>query len=133
MILFWSGLAIYFAIEFPKAWFDESYSRSGLAIISIPCILLVIAGLYIFIIHRITLTNEFIEDRTLISRRIYFNNISNVVLGPNFIEIQTGKKKKVLVSTNHEYYDDIKWFILDKVESQNIISVSTRKRHRKSW
>ncbi|WP_461589752.1 hypothetical protein [Winogradskyella sp.] len=133
MILFWSGLAIYFAIEFPNAWFDENYSRTGLAIVGIPCLLLVIGGLYIFIIHRITLTNDYIEDRTLIAKRIYFNKISNVVLGPNFIEIHTGKKKKILVSMNHEKYDDIKWLILDKVESQDITSVSTRKRYRKSW
>ena len=133
MILFWSGLEIYFAIEFPKAWFDESYSKTGLAIIGIPCILMVIAGLYIFIVHRITLTNNFIEDRTMIAKRIYFNQIKNVVLGPNFIEIHSGEKKKILVSTNHEKYDDIKWLILDKVESQDITSVSTRKRYRKSW
>ncbi len=133
MILFWSGLAIYFAIEFPKAWFDESYSKTGLAIIGIPCILMVIAGLYIFIVHRITLTNNFIEDRTLIANRIYFNQIKNVVLGPNFVEIHSEEKKKILVSMNHEKYDDIKWLILDKVESQDITSVSTRKRYRKSW
>lgn len=132
-ILFWSGLVIYFAIEFPKVWFDQTYSRTGLAIIGIPFILLVIAGLYIFIVHRITLTNDFIEDRTIIAKRIYFNKIKNVVLGPNFIEIHSGKKKKILVSMNHEKYDDIKWLILNKVESQDITSISTRKRYRKSW
>ena len=133
IIIFWVGISVYIAIDFPEFWNDENINKIGLTIIGIPSIIILISGIVSFQLTRISLTDEYIEEKVLLTKRIDFPKLKRVELGPHFLELHSEDNKKVVVSWLHENYSEIRTLLIDKANSMNDVTITYRKRYRKLW
>ncbi len=132
MIIFWSGFAIYFAIELPGLWHNPEYARTNIIIfVIIPSLFFIVAGLLIPFISKVIYTDEYILKRSVFVKKIYYSEITKMDIGENFIKIYKSRANQLTVSWIYENYYDAKINILEHVKKNSEVNFNYVKRYRR--